>query len=65
MNEKLKDFNEEEEFHYMQWDTTDRASLKTITIICSDYIEKLCKDIDDLTEHSFLILVILQRIINS
>ncbi|XP_066934504.1 uncharacterized protein [Clytia hemisphaerica] len=54
VKEKLKDFDEEEEFHYMQWDTTDRASLQTITTNCNDYVDTLCKDIDELTKHSFV-----------
>ena len=54
LQDSLKDFDEEEEFHYMQWDTTDRASLQTITTTCSDYIEILSKEIDELTKHSFV-----------
>ena len=38
----------------MQWETTDRATLQTITVTCNDFIEKLVEDIDNLTKHSYL-----------
>ena len=40
-NEKLNEFDEDEAFHYMQWETTDRATLQAITVTCNEYIEKV------------------------
>ena len=38
----------------MQCETTDLAALQTITVTCSEYIEKVAEDISTLTKHSFL-----------
>ena len=37
----------------MQWGTTDRATTQTITVTCSEYIEKVVENINSLTKHSF------------
>ena len=55
LNEELSDFDSDEEFHYMQWETTDRATLQTVTTTCNEFIEKLVQDIDNLTKHSFFV----------
>ena len=54
LNEELNEFDEDKVFHYMQWETTDRATLQTIAITCSEYIEKVTEDINTLTKHYFL-----------
>ena len=41
----------DEEFYYCQWDTTDRATLTTITSTCKEYKETLIDVIDDLTRY--------------
>ena len=54
LDKKLGDFNVDNEFHYCQWDTTDRASLAALTTTCEDYKDTLIKTINSLTRHSFL-----------
>ena len=41
----------DEEFYYCQWDTTDRATLTTITSTCKEFKETLIDVIDDLTRY--------------
>ena len=45
---------DDEEFNYCQWDTTDRATLTTITAIYEEYKEILIDVIDDLTRYSYI-----------
>ena len=42
------------ELHYCQWDTTDRASLTTLTATYEEYKELLVESINKLTRHSYL-----------
>ena len=53
-NEELTEFDKDKKFHYMEWETTARATLQTIIVTCSKYIEKVVEDINTLTKHSFL-----------
>ena len=53
LNEQLSDVDSESEFHYNQWDTTDRASLTTATTY-EEYKDVLIDAIDKLTKHSYL-----------
>ena len=41
LDELLSDVDSESEFHYNQWDTTDQASLTTVTTICKEYKDLL------------------------
>ena len=54
LQQQLNDFDEDKEFHYPQWQTTDRATLQTITTTCGEYKETLITAINSLTKHSFL-----------
>ena len=54
-DEKLSDVDSESEFHYSQWDPTDRASLPTATKTCEQYKDVLIDIIDKLTKHSYLV----------
>ena len=42
------------EFHYCQWQTTDRAALATLTMTFEEYKEHLSDSINNLTQHSYL-----------
>ena len=44
----------DEELHYSQWDTTDRATLTTHTTNYEEYKELLIDKIDNITKHSYL-----------
>ena len=54
LDEQLSDVDSESEFHYNQWDTTDRASLTTVTTICEQYKAALIDAIDKSTKHLHL-----------
>ena len=54
LDEQLSDVDSESEFHYNQWDTTDWASLTTVTTTCEEYKDVLIDAIDKLTKHSYL-----------
>ena len=54
LEDEFSEKDKEDEFHYSQWDTTDRATLSTITTTYDEYKEALITMIDDLTKHSYL-----------
>ena len=54
LDKQLNDDDSESEFHYNQWDTTNRASLTTVTTKCEEYKDVLIDGIDKLTKHSYL-----------
>ena len=54
LDEQLNDVDSECELHYNQWDTTDPASLTTVTKTCKEYKDVLIDAIDKLTKHSYL-----------
>ena len=54
LDQELKEHEDDEEFNYCQWDTTDRATLTTITATYEEYKETLIDVIDDLTRHSYI-----------
>ena len=54
LDEQLSDVDTESEFYSNQWDSTDQASLTTVTITCEEYKEVLIDAIDGLTKHSYL-----------
>ena len=54
LDDQLSEIDAESEFHYNQWDNTDRASLSTVTTTCEEYKEILVDMIDKLTKHSYL-----------
>ena len=41
MKEELSDTDPDFQFHYSQWQTTDRASLVTVTSTCEEYKDTL------------------------
>ena len=57
LNQELTDIDVDEEFHFMQWETTDLATLQTITLTCSEYIGKVVENINILIKHPFLFKV--------
>ena len=52
--EELCDSDPDFEFHYSQWQTTDRAFLVTVTSTCEEYKDTLTSAINAITKHSFL-----------
>ena len=52
--EELSDINPDFQFHYSQWETTDRASLVTVTSTCEEYKDTLISAIIAITKHLFL-----------
>ena len=53
-DQELKEYEYDEEFNYCQWDTTDRATLATITTTYGECKETLIDTINDLTRHSYI-----------
>ena len=53
LDQELNGQKDNEEFNYCQWDTTDRAILKTITVTYEEYKETLIEVIDNLTRYSY------------
>ena len=49
--EELSDFNSDLQFHNSQWETTDRASLVTVTSTCEEYNDTLISTINAITKH--------------
>ena len=49
-NEELTNFDEDEEFHYMNCETTGQTTLQTTTVTCREYIEKVVEDINTLSK---------------
>ena len=54
LDQELNDHEDDEEFNYCQWDTTDRATLATITVTYEKYKETLTDVIEDLTRYSYI-----------
>ena len=54
LEEELSDIDPDFQFHYSQWQTTDRASLVMVTSICEQYKDTLISAINAITKHSFL-----------
>ena len=54
LKKQLSDVYSESEFHYNQWDATDRASLTTVTTTCEEYKYVLIDAIDKVIKHSYL-----------
>ena len=61
-NKQLRKFLEEEpsdidpdfQFHYSQWQTTNRASLVTVTSTCEEHKDTLISAINVIIKHLFL-----------
>ena len=49
--EELYDINPDFKFHHSQWETTDRASLVTVTSTCEEYNDTLISTINAITKH--------------
>ena len=54
LEEELSDIDPDFQFHYSQWQTTDRASLVTVTSTCEEYKDTLISAIIAITKHLFL-----------
>ena len=54
LDNELKHLDMDSELHYCQWQTTDRASLETLTTTYGEYKELLIEKINELTRHSYL-----------
>ena len=53
-DQELNEHEDDEEFNYCQWETTDRATLTAVTATYKEYKETLIDVIDDLTRHSYI-----------
>ena len=51
LEEELNDIDPDFQFHYSQWQTTDRASLVTVTSTCEEYKDTLISAINATTKH--------------
>ena len=54
LDHELSHLDMDSEFHYSQWQTTDRATLATLTTTFEEYKEILINSINNLTRHSYL-----------
>ena len=54
LDKQLSAADSESEFNYNQWDTTDQASLTTITTTYEEYKDVFIDAIDKSTKHSYL-----------
>ena len=54
LDEQLSDVDSESEFHYNQWDTTDRASFIIVTTTCEEYKDVFIDVNNKSTKHSCL-----------
>ena len=54
LEERLSDSDPDFQFHYSQWQNTDRASLVTVTSTCEEYKDTLISAIIAITKHLFL-----------
>ena len=54
LEEELSDIDPDFQFHHSQWQTTDRASLVTVTSTCEEYKDTLISAINAITKHSLL-----------
>ena len=52
LEEELSDIDPDFQFHYSQWQTTDRASLVTVTSTCEEYKDTLISAINAITKLS-------------
>lgn len=43
----------DDEVTYQQWDSTDRMTMKTLVETMENFVDDLCKKIDNLTAHSY------------
>ena len=53
-DQELNEHEDDEEFKYCQWETTDHATLTAVTATYKEYKETLIDVIDDLTRHSYI-----------
>ena len=54
LEEELSDIDPDFQFRYSQWQTTDRASLVTVTSTCEEYKDTLISAINAITKHLLL-----------
>ena len=53
LEEELSEIDPDSQSHYWQWQTTDRASLVTVTSTCEEYKDTLISAIKPITKHVF------------
>ena len=54
LDDELSHLDMDSEFHYCQWQTTDRVALVTLTMTFEEYKELLIDNINNLPRHSYL-----------
>ena len=53
LEKELSEIDPDSQSHYWQWQTTDRASLVTVTSTCEEYEDTLISAIKPITKHVF------------
>ena len=53
LDDELSHLDMDSEFHYCQWQTTDRVALVTLTMTFEEYKELLIDNINNLPRHSY------------
>ena len=54
LDQELNEHEDDKDLNCCQWDTTDRATLTTMTATCEEYKETLIDVIDNLTRYSYI-----------
>ena len=54
LDEELNDIDTDQEFHFNQWQSTDRSQLITQTVTVDEYKDLVIECIDALTSHSYI-----------
>ena len=54
VDEKFPEYDIDDEITYIQWDSTDRTTLRTMTASVEDFTELLVYQVDNLSSHSFI-----------
>ena len=58
LEDEFSDIDPDFQFHYSQWQTTDRASLVTVTSTCEEFKNTLISVINVITKHLFYVKLI-------
>ena len=54
LDKELEEIDVDEDFHFHQWQSTDRSQLITQTVTVDEYKDQVIESIDKLTAHSYI-----------
>ena len=54
LDQELQEIDVDEEFHFNQWQSTDRSQLITQTVTVEEYKDQVIESVDKLTAHSYI-----------